>query len=89
MNGSLGKQVLPDVDMVKYKGDDINTQDTLTLKEPPELLHMASPKLKDPPELLFQLSPNDPDKNLPNLKEKWIILMLKISPKVPLMLKTL
>ena len=25
MTGSLGKQVLPDVDMEKYKGDDINT----------------------------------------------------------------
>ena len=70
ITGSLGKQVLPDVDMEKYKGDDINTQDTLTLKEPPELLRMASPKLKDPPELLFQLSPNDPDKSLPNLMEK-------------------
>ncbi len=70
MTGSLGKQVLPDVDMEKYKGDDINTQDTLILKEPPELLHMASPKLKDPLELLFQLSPNDPDKSLPNQMEK-------------------
>ena len=70
MTGSLGKQVLPDVDMEKYKGDDINTQDTLKLKEPPELLRMASPKLKDPPELLFQSSPNDPDKSLPNLMEK-------------------
>ena len=53
MTGSLGRQVLPDVDMEKYKGDNMNTQDTLTLKESPELLHMVSPKLKDPPELLF------------------------------------
>ena len=53
MTQSFGRQVLPDVYMEKYKGDDMNTQDTLTLKEPPELLHLASPKLKDPPELLF------------------------------------
>ncbi len=64
MTRSLGKQVLPDVDMEKFKGDDMNTHDTLTLKEPPELLRMASPKLKDPPELLFQLSPNDQDRSL-------------------------
>ncbi len=43
MTVSLGKQVLPDVDMEEYKGDDMNTQDTLTLKEPPELLRMALP----------------------------------------------
>ena len=33
MTGSLGRQVLPDVYMEKCKGDDMNTQDTLTLKE--------------------------------------------------------